>query len=88
MKFLGGGAGDVVFDGGGLGVGGLGVVVRDVTGLGTRDGTLDAVCDLVAARLLPRLGVLGGFSGFGVLGKSPGNGLLLDPLLIYSSFFS
>ena len=83
MGFLGGG-----------GVGGLGVVVRDITGLGgsdgcsssglgTRDGALDAVCDLVIARLLPRLGVRGG--GFGVFGKSPGNGLLLDPLLIYRS---
>ena len=72
-------------------VGGLGVVDRDFSGLeggagvgsldGARETTLEAVWDLVTARDLPRLGVRGG--GFGVFGKSPGNGLLLDPPLIY-----
>ena len=79
---------DVIL-GGGLGIGGLEVTEQEISGLsgsgsglGFRVGALDAVCNLVTARLLPRLAVLGG--GFGVLGKSPGNGLLLDPPLIYS----
>ena len=68
-------------------VGGFGVVGREISGLsgsfaglGFRVGTHDAVWDLVTARLLPRLGVLGG--GFGVFGKSPGNGLLLIYILM------
>ena len=71
-----------------FGMAGSGVTGREISGLrfsgsgvGSRDGAFDAVYDLVTARLLPRLGVLGG--GFRVFGKSPGNGLLLDPLLIY-----
>ena len=63
-----------------LRLGGLGAL-DCCSGVGFRVGALDAVCDLVIARLLPRLGVRGG--GFGVLVKSPGDGLLLDPPLIY-----
>ena len=70
----GGGLGDLEgSDGSGL----------SFSGLGLRVGILDAVWDRVTARLLPRLGVLGGYSGFGVCGKSTGNGLLLDLPLIY-----
>ena len=81
---------DVIF-GSGLGAGGFKVAGREFLGfsdskLGFRVGAFDAVCDRVTARLLPRLGVLGG--GFGVLGKSPGNGLLLDPPLIYDPYSS
>lgn len=67
-------------------IGGLGVVDRDFSGLegGTGVGSLVTVWDLVTARLLPRLGVLRVICVFGVLGKSPGNVLLLDPLLNYS----
>ena len=50
------------------------------SGVGFRVGTLDTVCDLVIAWLLPRVGVR---DGFGVFGISPGSGLLLDPALIY-----
>ena len=73
-----------------LEVGGFRVVAREISGfsgsdslagLGFRIGALDAVCDLVTARDLPRLGVRGG--GFAVLVKSPSNRLLLDPPLIY-----
>ena len=69
---------------------GFGVVGREISGLLSsglyaglrfRVGILDAVCDLVTAPDLPRLGVRGG--GFEVCGKSSGSRLLLDPLLIY-----
>ena len=69
---------------------GIGVAEREISGLsgsdsglGFRVGTFDALWDRVTARLLPRLGVLECFSRFGVLGKSSGNRLLLDPPLIY-----
>ena len=76
---VGSGLGDrEMFGLNGAGLGGSDCLRLSFSGLGFRVDAFDAVWDRVTARDLPLLGVQGG--GFG---KSPGNGLLLDPPLIY-----